>query len=112
MGKIKFTEDSQLKWQKEKPDYACIFLTRDNGHYNVWEFAWQHGAPRNPEDAQYGNIDGETRYYYLAWLDNDGDEWDAIEDCNFDEYLVLRKLPTMDEVHKAWVEMLKKDIII
>ena len=31
----------ELKWQKEKPDYACVFLTRHNGNYELWRFSWE-----------------------------------------------------------------------
>ena len=90
-------------WQKEKPDYACVFLTRhkykDKHEYDIWEFAWTQGEP--PEDRE-GDED-ETRYYYLAWTDKDGEECDNIKDCQFDEYLIIEILPTMDEVHKEWV---------
>lgn len=90
-------------WIKEKPDYACVFLTRhkykERFEYDIWEFAWTQGEP--PGDRE-GDED-ETRYYYLAWTDKDGEEWDGIKDCDFDEYLIIEILPTMDEVHKEWV---------
>ena len=82
-----------MKWQKEKPDYACTFLTREGGHYTIWHFAWEVGEP--PEDVEYEEY---TKYYYLAWLDQDGCEWDDIADCNFDEYLVLQRLKTLEEI--------------
>lgn len=93
-----------LSWQKEKPDYACVFLTRYNGEYNIWKFVWELGEP--PETAE----DQESKYYYLAWTDKDGDEWDDIEECTFDEYLILEILPTMEEVHKQWTEAMLKTI--
>ena len=92
-----------MRGNKEKPDYACVFLTRhkykDKHEYDIWEFAWTQGEP--PEDRE-GDED-ETRYYYLAWTDKDGEECDNIKDCQFDEYLIIEILPTMDEVHKEWV---------
>ena len=91
-------------WQKEKPDYACVFLTRhkdkERFEYDIWEFAWTQGEP--PEDR--GGDEDETRYYYLAWTDKDGEEWDDIKDCQFDEYLIIEILPTMEEVHQEWVK--------
>jgi hypothetical protein len=92
-----------MEWQKEKPDYACVFLTRHNGEYSLWQFVWEIGEP--PENEP--RTDEESKYYYLAWVTNDGDEWDDIADCNFDEYLVLGKLKTMDEVHKEWIQSMK-----
>ena len=46
----------------------------------------------------------ETRFYYLSWQTEDGDEWDEISECDFDEYLVLEKLSTMTEVHQQWIK--------
>ncbi|MCK9209243.1 MAG: hypothetical protein M0P61_00265 [Ignavibacteriaceae bacterium] len=93
-----------LLWQKEKPNYACVFLTRYNGEYNLWKFVWEPGEPPETEH------DEESRYYYLAWTDKDGDTWDDIEECTYDEYLVLEKLPTMEQVHEQYIESLKQNI--
>ncbi|MFA7360786.1 MAG: hypothetical protein WC139_07090 [Candidatus Kapaibacterium sp.] len=93
-----------LSWQKEKPDYACVFLTRYNGvpvEFNLWKFVWELGEP--PETAE----DQEAKYYYLAWTDKDGDEWDDIDECTYDEYLVLEKLPTEEEVHQQFINSMK-----
>ncbi len=81
-------------WTKDKPDYACVFVTRQKDKHNiysyeVWEFRWEIGEP--PEDAET-----ETTYYYLAWTDENGEEWDDIKDCNFNEYLVLEILHDMN----------------
>ena len=48
------------------------------------------------------------KYWYLVWTNQDGDEWDDINECDFDEYLILEILPTMDEVHKKWCEKQSK----
>lgn len=91
------SRSSVYKWSKEKPDYACIFLTKHNSEYNLWRFCWQIGEPS--EDTK-----GEAPYWYLAWTDQDGNEWDDISECNFDEYLILEILPTMEEAKKQWME--------
>lgn len=91
----------QKCWQKEKPDYACIFVTKHNDTFNSWQFAWEQGE-HDEKDLKEG--EEETRFYYLAWLTNDGDGWDDIFECDFDEYLVLQKLPTMEEVHQEWIK--------
>ena len=100
---VKLSDGLGSAWIKEKPPYACVFLTRhkykERFEYDIWEFAWTQGEP--PGDRE-GDED-ETRYYYLAWTDKDGEEWDDIKDCDFDEYLIIEILPTMDEVHKEWV---------
>jgi hypothetical protein len=97
----------QKCWQKEKPDYACIFVTKHNSEYNIWRFAWEQGEPTDEDIKNLKEGEEETRFYYLAWLTQDGDEWDDISECDFDEYLILEKLPTMEEVHKQWVESLR-----
>uniref|UniRef100_A0A6M3KZ22 Uncharacterized protein n=1 Tax=viral metagenome TaxID=1070528 RepID=A0A6M3KZ22_9ZZZZ len=88
-------------WTKQKPDYACIFLTKENDAYNIWKFCWEIGDPPD-------NADEDAIYWYLAWADQDGDEWGDIAECDFDEYLILEILPTMDEVHKQWIEKQSK----
>ena len=96
----------QKCWTQQKPDYACIFVTKHSSEYNIWRFCWEIGEP--PEDA----IDtDETVYWYLAWTNQDGDEWDDIAECDFDEYLILEILPTMDEVHKQWCEKQSKTFL-
>ena len=86
-------------WTQQKPDYACIFVTKHSGEYNIWRFCWEIGEP--PEDETDTD---ETVYWYLAWTNQDGDEWDDIAECDFDEYLILELLPTMDKAHKQWCE--------
>jgi hypothetical protein len=72
-------EEKILCWTKQKPDKPCVFLTRiwdkklEKYDYYVWRF----------EKAE---CNGE---WYLAWLTEDGEEWDDISECNFDEYLIL-----------------------
>lgn len=91
----------KLNWQKEKPDYACVFFTKhkykEEFEYNIWRFMWEYTEPLEDDDS-------ETRHYYLAWINNEGDEWDDIEECNYDEYLVIEILPTMEEVHRDWIK--------
>ena len=79
---MKINKIESPKWQKARPDYACIFATFDGEDFTIWQFVW----------ASWSLPD-----YYLAWCDADGDEWDAHEECKFDEYLVLAKLPTEKE---------------
>ena len=89
-----------MKWIKQKPDFACVFLTRDKklkgGYdYDLWRLKWIQGEPpENSKDDE--NID----YYYLAWFTNDGDEWDDIGECDFEEYLIIEKLPELKELNQ------------
>jgi hypothetical protein len=83
-----------LYWQNEKPMYACVFITKFNGEYNLWKFCWEPGE----------HDDEDSIPFYLAWTNIDGDTWDDIEECTFDEYLILEILPTMEEVHKQFVK--------
>lgn len=87
-----------MKWTTERPDYACMFLTRHqykgNHEYSLWKFDWVEGEP--PENAPE-DIHENTSYYYLGWFENNGDEWDAIEACNYDGYLILEKLPGLNQ---------------
>lgn len=86
-------------WTKERPNFACVFVGRSLGSgrhdFSLWEFGWTLGDP--PEDADLSEHP-DTTYYYLAWTDTDGNEYDDIEECNFDEYLVLAQLPTLAEI--------------
>lgn len=88
-----------MKWITERPDYACIFLTRyefnKRHEYRLWRFDWTPGEP--PENTQ---DDENTCYYYLGWFTNDGDEWDDIVNCDHGEYLVIEILPTLSAVHE------------
>jgi len=85
-------------WVKKRPDYACVVLTRhkykSKYEYNLFRFEWVVGEP--PDDS--ADDDENVTYYYLAWLDNDGDEWGDVNECNYDEYLVIEKLPTLEEL--------------
>jgi hypothetical protein len=91
-------------WHKGKPDYACVFITRheynEKFEYDIWEFAWTQGE--QPENRE-GDED-ETRYYYLAWLDKDGEEYGDINDMAVGEYLVVEILPTIEETHQEWIK--------
>ena len=68
-----------FNWQKGRPTKPCVFMTRvwDKGlgiyDYNIWRF-------------EKVDCDGE---WYLGWLTEDGEEWDDINDCNFDEYCII-----------------------
>ena len=81
----------ELRWTPSRPEFACVFATKHGTEYDLWQFYWR-------EDKSTAEIGACN--YYLAWADNNCDEWDEIEDCNFDEYLVLEILPTIEEVHK------------
>jgi len=83
-----------LKWQKERPDYACVFLTKQHEEYDIWMFSWELLETDDNLGTEWG----------LAWLNQYGDLWDEIEECDFDEYLVLEILLTKDECHKKWLE--------
>ena len=80
----------ELRWTTLRPEFACVFATKKHGEYQIWRFCWE--MDESLTGVEYG--------YYLAWTTNEGDEWDEIEDCDFEEYLVLEILPTMEEVHK------------
>ena len=92
-------------WVKDRPDYACVFVTRHRyktkGEYNysIWRFEWQQGEPPNNLET-----DENTAYYYLAWNDDDGLEWDDMSGCDYEEYLVLEKLKTLEEMNKENVK--------
>lgn len=95
----------QVEVTKVKPDYACVFVGKHGDEFSLWQFAWNLGDP--PEDADDDNE--YTMYFYLAWTDNDGNEYDDIAECEFDEYIVLQKLPTMDEVfNDEWARRKKR----
>ncbi len=97
-----------MDWQKEKPDYACVFVAKDReGDYELFRFEWELSEDSNFEETEDGTI--ENISYCLAWLDKDGYECDDYGECNYDEYLVLEKLPTMEEVHKKHIEELLKE---
>ena len=66
---------SELKWTTKRPDFACVFVGRNGDDYSLWEFVWC-------------NADGGR---YLAWCESDGEEYDDIDECNFSEYLVLKR---------------------
>lgn len=83
-----------MEWTKQKPDFACIFLTKQKDEYNLWRFQWELSEQTNDESIDL----------YLAWFDNDGGEWDDILDCNFDKYLILEILPTFEQVSKQIIE--------
>ncbi|WP_448506380.1 hypothetical protein, partial [Immundisolibacter sp.] len=63
---------SQLDWQKERPKEPCVFMTRwweyeiKIYRYDIWRLEY------------IDNGDGE----YLAWLTEDGIEYDDINTCN------------------------------
>ena len=66
-------------WQKERPTKPCVVMTRVWNKrlgiydYNIWRF-------------EKVDCDGG---WYLGWLTEDGEEWDDIKDCNFDEYCII-----------------------
>lgn len=81
-----------LRWTKNKPNYACVFLTRDNNEYDLWQFIWINS-----------DVKEDVVHYYLGWTDKDGEEWGDYEECNFKEYLVIDLLPTMEETHQKYI---------
>lgn len=65
-----------MRWQKKKPDFACIFVGRSQNLFFMDSFYWK----RNPE----GN-------YNLTWANAYGSvngEWDT---CQYDKYLIIHK---------------------
>jgi hypothetical protein len=96
--KLESAESISPDWKKEKPDIACVFACRtkikDRYDYDLFTFDWERGeAPENVIE------DDTTSYYYLAWLDQDGDELGDKEDLLAEEYLILEVLPTLEQ-HK------------
>lgn len=105
---IDYARGSQ--WVAERPDYACVFVGKrtfkGQPEYSLWEFVWHQGE--GDFEAEDFRETEDTIHYYLAWTYTDGDEWDDIEECNFDEYLVIAKRPTMDEVHAETIARIKR----
>lgn len=70
---------SRLDWQKERPKEPCVFMTRVLNKslriydYNIWRLEKVNGDDKE----------------YLGWLTEDGEEFGDINDCNFDEYLII-----------------------
>lgn len=83
-----------MKWRKTKPDYACVFVGKNGDDYRIYQFAWEISD----------NTDDYTLDLFLAWLDMDGELYDDYDDCDFDEYLVLKKLPTRGEVYQEIIK--------
>lgn len=102
--------DAEDAWVAERPDYACVFVGkrtyRGKPEYSVWQFVWTQGEGGDFDEEDAAETDS-TIYYCLTWTDHCGDEWDDMDECNFDEYLVLAKLPTMDEVHAETIQRMK-----
>lgn len=75
-------EPACKQWQKGKPKEPCVFMSRtwdislEIFDYHIWRFE---------------KIEGDDGWY-LGWLTEDGDEWDDIDKCNFDEYCVIEYL--------------------
>lgn len=71
--------DACGQWQKEKPNKECVFLTRTGDgklksyNYQLWRFE---------------KIDCDDDWY-LGWTTENGDEWDDIKKCKFEEYFIL-----------------------
>jgi len=66
----------KFKWTKRKPDFPCLFITRDreNTHYytcSVWQIVYSE---------EWG---------YNMLLDGSGEEWGALEDFEADEYMLI-----------------------
>lgn len=95
----------KLKFVKERPDFACVFVARRGDDYYIFRFEWR---PTDYEDI-YKKEDIAS--YYLAWLDNYGIEYDDITECDYDEYLVLEILPNVTEVHKRLIEEQRKRLL-
>ena len=70
---------SRLDWQKERPNEPCVFITR------VWNDKFRMYDYDIYRFEKIDNGDGE----YLAWLTEGGIEYDDINTCNFDEYLII-----------------------
>lgn len=62
-------------WQKEKPDFPCLFLTRS-----------KYGSETYCNSYTITEQEG-----YLAIVDGNGEEWGALEDLQADEYFVIER---------------------
>lgn len=80
-------------WQyatKEKPHYPCVFITRSWDErnkiydYTIWRF-------EKVKDEEAGG-------YYLGWVTEGGDEYDAYDECSFGEYLIIEKSDSKQSV--------------
>lgn len=69
-----------MKWQKRRPNYACIFVGKIGGNFYLERFDW----------VEYKRPKGR---YYLTWQSLAGSEFGEQDTCQYDEYLVLKKLP-------------------
>jgi len=67
-------------WTKEKPNIPCVFVTRSwNNNLNLYDYnIWR--------------LEKDASGSYLAWLTEQGDEWDDYSLCNFDGYKIIEKL--------------------
>ena len=70
---------SRLDWQKERPNEPCVFMTR------VWD---EKLKIYNYTIWRLEKVNGDGKQY-LGWLTEDGEEFGDINDCNFDEYLII-----------------------
>lgn len=71
----------KLKWTTEKPNKPCIFVTKTKDVFRPYEYkVWSL--------EQVTTLDGE----YLAWFDDDGEEYDDFSSYDFDEYLIIEFL--------------------
>jgi len=68
---MKITKIENPKWQKDRPTEACVFATYGE-LFTIWQFVWMCDGEGFPN-------------YYLSWCDRDGDEWDDLAECKFDE---------------------------
>lgn len=90
------------QWTTKKPDFACIFVSKKQYvhnnkkeyDYRLWMFAWELAE----------QTDDNRLSLYLTWQEASGGEWDDIDECDFDEYLILELLPTEEETNKQIIE--------
>lgn len=95
--------DAEDAWVAERPGFACVFVGKRGDDYSLWELAWTQAEGDFDEE----DFDNGTIHYCLIWTESDGEEYDDIEECNFDQYLVIAKRPTMDEVHAETIQRMK-----
>lgn len=68
----------KLKWTTEKPNKPCIFVTKTKDVFRPYEYkVWSLVRIKNLGDE------------YLAWLDDDGEEYDDFSLYDFGEYLII-----------------------
>ena len=72
------------KWTTTKPDFPCVVVTRtkykERWNYQLWILEMVAGEDTDTQ-----------QFYYLGWLDRDGEEQGALGELLADEYLIISR---------------------